>query len=48
MNNLRDLTHENTRDYIGEIFQVRFSDGAVMELKLERVDLLMEKHVHSR
>ena len=42
---LRDLTNENTREYIGHTFRISFTDGNVVELRLERVDLLMEKHV---
>lgn len=48
MQNLRELTHQNTQDYIGNTFEIRFSDGNIIQLKLERVDLLMEKHVHSK
>lgn len=45
---LRELTPENTRGYVGDTFRINFDDGNVIELKLERVDLLMEKHVHPK
>jgi hypothetical protein len=47
MISLHELTHENTKDYIGSTFQIRFSDGSI-DLTLERVDLIREKHVHPK
>lgn len=48
MIDLKELTHQNTQDFIGRMFQIRFSDGNVIDLKLERIDLLMEKHVNPK
>ena len=45
---LSELTHENTRQFIGDTFRITFDDGNVMELKLERVDLLLEKHLNPK
>ena len=45
---LSEMTHENSQQYIGDTFRIEFTDGNVMELKLERVDLLMEKHAHPK
>lgn len=45
MIDLKELTHQNTQDFIGRMFQIRFSDGNIIDLKLERIDLLMEKHI---
>jgi hypothetical protein len=41
---LHSFTYEQFNQFIGQTFQVRFEDGA-MDLVLERVNLLMEKHV---
>ena len=45
---LRELTHENTRQYVGDTFQIRFEDGQSVDLKLEEVTVLVEKHVQQR
>jgi hypothetical protein len=48
MIDVKEMTHQNTQEYIGQMFQIRFSDGNTIDLKLERIDLLMEKHIHSK
>lgn len=42
---LRSLTCEEARDLVGSRFQVRFDDGLTVDLQLEEVVLVMEKHV---
>ncbi|HEX7151343.1 MAG TPA: hypothetical protein VF618_07625 [Thermoanaerobaculia bacterium] len=44
---LSQFTHENTQQYVGEVFTVQFAN-AVLELKLEDVQVLMEKHINPR
>lgn len=43
---LRTLTHEQASGYIGDAFQIRFDDGTTVDLRLEEVQLLTEKHVN--
>ena len=45
---LDEFTHENTQQYIGDTFRIEFTDGNVVELKLERVDFLMAKHLQPK
>jgi hypothetical protein len=45
---LRELTHENTREFTGDTFQIRFQDGPPIDLTLEEVEVLVEKHVNPR
>jgi hypothetical protein len=45
---LRSLTYETAREYIGQTFQIRFDDGTTVDLKLDRVVLVMEKHLSPR
>lgn len=45
---LRSLTFETARTYLGQNFQIRFDDGTTIDLNLEEVQLLMEKHVNPR
>lgn len=45
---LQDFTHENTQQYTGETFTLLFDNGLTIELVLERVTAMMEKHVHPR
>jgi hypothetical protein len=45
---LRSLTYETVRGYLGQNFQIRFDDGRTIDLNLEHVDLLMEKHINPR
>lgn len=44
---LHSFTYEQLKEYTGQRFEVRFTDGSV-DLQLEEVTLLMEKHVDSR
>lgn len=48
MDILRSLTYETARTYLGQNFQIRFDDGTTIDLNLEEVQLLMEKHVNPR
>ncbi len=45
---LRSLTYETARTYVGQNFQIRFEDGPTIDLTLEDVELLMEKHINQR
>lgn len=45
---LRSLTYETARTYLGNNFQIRFDDGTTIDLHLEDVTLLMEKHINPR
>ena len=45
---LRELTYENTREYAGDLFQIRFENAPPVDLKLEEVALMIEKHVNPR
>jgi hypothetical protein len=45
---VRSLTYETAKTYIGQKFQIRFDDGATIDLNLEHVELLMEKHINPR
>ena len=45
---LRDLTAENTQPLVGTKFRLEFADGQSLELTLERVEVLLEKHVNKR
>jgi hypothetical protein len=47
MIDLTQFTHENTQQYIGETFRVDFPNG-VLDLKLEAIIVLMEKHLNPR
>ena len=44
---LLSLTYEDAKTHVGENFQIRFSDATV-DLSLEEVILLAEKHVNPR
>jgi hypothetical protein len=46
--NLKDLSFENTSQYVGDTFQVPFDNGLVVDLVLEEVVLIMEKHLNPR
>ena len=48
MEALRDLTYDVAKTYVGDVFQIRFEGGESIDLNLERVLLLMEKHVNPR
>jgi hypothetical protein len=41
---LRELTAENTKPLVGTTFRLEFSDGKSLELTLDRVQVLYEKH----
>ncbi|MFP5246639.1 MAG: DUF6916 family protein [Thermoanaerobaculia bacterium] len=45
---LRDLTHENTKQYTGDTFHVPFDNGMTIDLVLEEVVVMMEKHLNPR
>jgi len=45
---LRDLTAENTQPFVGTTFRLEFADGKSVELTLDRVEVLLEKHLHKR
>ncbi|HEU4887237.1 MAG TPA: hypothetical protein VFV49_05075 [Thermoanaerobaculia bacterium] len=45
---LSSLTYETAKTFLGQNFQIRFDDGATIDLTLEEVLLLMEKHVNPR
>ena len=45
---VRSLTYEQAQTYVGQKFQIRFEDGSTMDLILEHVELLMEKHINQR
>ena len=45
---VRSLTYETARTYIGQTFQIRFDDGSTLDLNLEHVELLIEKHINPR
>ena len=47
LSKLSELTYENTREFAGDVFQIRFEDGT-LDLKLEEVEVLIEKHVNPR
>lgn len=44
---VRELTYETAQSLLGQNFQIRFSDATV-DLNLEYVQLLMEKHLNPR
>ena len=46
--NLQDLTHENTKQYIGDTFRLTFDNGLIIDLVLEEVVVMMEKHLNPR
>jgi hypothetical protein len=48
MDVLRSLTYELVRQYVGDTFQIRIEGGPTIDLKLEEVILLMEKHLNPR
>jgi hypothetical protein len=41
---LREFTHENTRRYTGDTFQVSLEDGSTVDLILHEVKMVREKH----
>jgi hypothetical protein len=41
---VRSFTYQQLKEYTGQRFEVRFEDGS-LDLTLETVSLLMEKHV---
>jgi len=45
---LEDFTYEKAREYIGDPFQISFDDGVTLDLKLEDVVRLRDKHVDPR
>lgn len=45
---LLTLTHDVARQYVGDTFWIRVENGPTIELRLEEVVLLMEKHVNPR
>lgn len=46
--NLQDLTYENTNQYTGDTFTLTFDNGLVIDLVLEEVKVIMEKHLQPR
>src|SRR5688572_29002785 len=42
------LTYETAQTCVGQKFQIRFEGGSTMDLNLEHVELLMEKHINPR
>jgi hypothetical protein len=46
--NLQDLTDENTRQYTGDTFHLPFDNGVTIDLMLEEVVVIMEKHLNPR
>jgi len=45
---LRDLTAENTQQYVGSTFRLDFGEGRSVDLVLDRVEVLLEKHASKR
>lgn len=45
---LRSLTREQAQKYIGDLFQIRFDDGTTIDLTLEHVQFLTDKHLNPR
>jgi hypothetical protein len=46
--NLRELTAETMRPFVGDRFTIRFADGNSSELTLDDVTVVLEKHVSPR
>ena len=46
--NLEDFTAEGLRPHVGSPFHVQFDDGRVVDLVLEEVSVVNEKHVSPR
>lgn len=45
---LRDLTAENTQQYVGSTFTLHFAEGKTIDLILDRVEVLLEKHASKK
>src|SRR5438046_9094292 len=45
---LRDLTAENTQPLVGTKFRLELADGNSVDLTLDRVEVLLEKHMSKR
>lgn len=45
---LQDLTYENTHQYAGDTFHLPFDTGVTIDLVLEEVVVVMEKHLNPR